>query len=139
MRGEGPGSRRFSDIIPLDRIINNSRRVSRHPATMESTTTECAMGSSSTDDCPVSRHSLDSDSRQASESLAALLEKEHVYARSDYLASSSTCRVTADDRLKIADWKYSVADSCQVSNANCAMAERASSGRGLSRFAKPGR
>lgn len=90
---------------------------------MDSTTMECTMGSSTTDyNYPVGKHSLHSDSRQAAESLAALLEKEKVYARSDYLASSSRCPVvTADDRLKIADWKYSVADSCQVSNANCAL------------------
>ena len=85
---------------------------------MDSITMECTMGSSATVD-PV-RHSLHPDSRQAAESLAALLEKEKVYTRSDYLASSSKCRVTADDRLKIADWKYSVADSCQVSNPKCA-------------------
>lgn len=91
---------------------------------MDSTTMECTMGSSTTDyNYPVGKHSLHSDSRQAAESLAALLEKEKVYARSDYLASSSSCPVvTADDRLKIADWKYSVADSCQYKRETVAIA-----------------
>ena len=62
---------------------------------------------------------LHPDPVQAAETLAALLEKETVYARGDYLASFTSCDhrpgVSAHDRLLLVDWMYSVADQCEVS------------------------
>ena len=64
-------------------------------------------------------HLLHPDPIQAAETLAALLEKETVYARGDYLASFTLCDhgpgVSADVRLLLVDWMYSVADQCEVS------------------------
>ena len=65
------------------------------------------------------QHLLHPDPIQANESLAALLEKETVYARGDYLASFATCDhrrgVSANDRLLLVEWMYSGVDRCGVS------------------------
>ena len=64
------------------------------------------------------RH-LHPDPIQAAETLAVLLEKEAVYAKGDYLADCTLCdhglRVSANDRLLLVDWMYSVVDHCGVS------------------------
>ncbi|EJK55202.1 hypothetical protein THAOC_25088 [Thalassiosira oceanica] len=71
-------------------------------------------------------HLLHPDPIQAAETLAALLEKEAVYARGDYLASFTLCDhgpgVSADDRLLLVDWMYSVADQCEFKRETTAVA-----------------
>ena len=68
---------------------------------------------------PDMRHILHPDPIQANESLAALLEKETVYARRDYLAGLTAFDhrrgVSANDRLLLVDWMYSIVDQCDVS------------------------
>ncbi|EJK46006.1 hypothetical protein THAOC_35351 [Thalassiosira oceanica] len=83
----------------------------------------------SLDDCSSiqnMRHLLHPDPIQAAETLTALLEKEAVYARGDYLASFTPRdhgpRVSANDRLMLVDWMYSVADQCEFKRETTAVA-----------------
>ncbi|EJK48026.1 hypothetical protein THAOC_33215 [Thalassiosira oceanica] len=71
-------------------------------------------------------HLLHPDPIQAAETLAALLEKEAVYARGDYLTSFTLCDhgpgVSADDRLLLVNWMYSVANQCEFKRETTAVA-----------------
>ncbi|EJK64102.1 hypothetical protein THAOC_15196 [Thalassiosira oceanica] len=62
------------------------------------------------------------DPIQAAQSLAALLEKETVYARGDYLADRPPRGVSANDRLLLVEWMYSGADQCGFKDETAAIA-----------------
>jgi len=65
------------------------------------------------------------DTVAAADSLAAMIEKEHtIYKRkcSGYLDPLEPAIVTADDRMAIVDWCYSVVDHCQFSREAVAVA-----------------
>ena len=76
--------------------------------------------------------SLTRDTASAAESLSVMMEKERaIYTRRDYLGPQPPCgdddndiaakRITADDRLKIVDWCYSVVDACQFDRETVAL------------------
>lgn len=72
------------------------------------------------------RDLLHPDPIQAAETLTALLEKETVYARRDYLAGfplrDHGSGVSADERLSLVDWMYSVVDLCEFKRETVAVA-----------------